>query len=154
MSQVLNVSKDLIIYEGGETKIGTCAIIRRNGKYLLGKRSAINSKGLPRKGAGSWGLMGGKCDVGETPRAAIIREVLEECGLIVYACTFLGNYFDGEYDDYAFAVQVKDSSHLIPAEGEVDEIGWFSLNEMKSMEIFEATQLSLDLLIKYGLIKE
>ncbi len=49
------------------------AIITKNGKYLLLKRSPI-APHYPNK----WDFPGGKLDSGETPVEAIIREVKEE----------------------------------------------------------------------------
>lgn len=45
--------------------------------FLFGKRSSAVNKG------GSWNFFGGRVDQGETPRAALARELLEEAGLLV-----------------------------------------------------------------------
>jgi len=37
----------------------------------------------------SWGLVGGKCDDGENAFSALIREALEETGLIITKATLL-----------------------------------------------------------------
>lgn len=55
----------------------TAAIIRRNGKVLIAKRSSTSS--LPNK----WEFPGGKIDDGETPEECLKRELQEEFDIIV-----------------------------------------------------------------------
>ncbi len=50
------------------------AVIEHDGKYLF-----IQENHLPDKG--KWNLPGGKLDMGEDPREAVVREVHEEAGL-------------------------------------------------------------------------
>ena len=50
----------------------TAAIIERNGKILIAKRSSNSS--LPNK----WEFPGGKIDEGETPEECLTRELKEE----------------------------------------------------------------------------
>ncbi len=47
--------------------------------FLFGKRSLAVNKG------GAWNFFGGRVDAGETPRAALTRELLEEAGLLIEA---------------------------------------------------------------------
>lgn len=47
----------------------------KTGKFLLGKRSTLVRK------AGLWDFFGGHLDPGESPRAAVLRELAEETGL-------------------------------------------------------------------------
>src|SRR5665648_141011 len=54
------------------------AIIEKDGKFLLGKRSQNESHA-----AGYWAAIGGGVNSGETFENALIREVMEEVGLIV-----------------------------------------------------------------------
>lgn len=59
------------------SQAGVWAIIHcpKTGTFLLGKRSAkVNKPGL-------WNFFGGHIDAGETPRAALIRELTEEAGI-------------------------------------------------------------------------
>jgi 8-oxo-dGTP diphosphatase len=55
----------------------TAAIIRRNGKVLIAKRSSTSS--LPNK----WEFPGGKIDDGETPEECLKRELQEEFDIVV-----------------------------------------------------------------------
>src|SRR5204862_32029 len=58
--------------------------------FLLTRRA----KGLRAHG-GQWALPGGRCDAGETPLAAALRELEEELGLTLGAGAMLG-----ALDDY------------------------------------------------------
>ena len=60
-------------YGGGP--LATVCFLRRNGKVLLQERAP------GRVWAGRLNGPGGKIDIGETPRTAIVREVAEETGL-------------------------------------------------------------------------
>jgi 8-oxo-dGTP diphosphatase len=54
-------------------------LIGRGGRYLVRRRPPL--PGSPM--AGVWEFPGGKCEPGESPEAATIRECLEEAGLAV-----------------------------------------------------------------------
>lgn len=56
---------------------GVWAIIycSSTGNFLFGKRSALVNK------PGLWNFFGGHIDPGETPRAALLRELAEEAGI-------------------------------------------------------------------------
>jgi 8-oxo-dGTP diphosphatase len=51
-----------------------CAIIERDGKFLVAKRSQAQSHG------GFWEFPGGKIDPGEDAENALVREITEELG--------------------------------------------------------------------------
>jgi 8-oxo-dGTP diphosphatase len=53
------------------------------GRLLLIKRGH-------EPGAGLWSLPGGRIEPGETDQQAVIREILEECGLVVTCGRLLG----------------------------------------------------------------
>jgi phosphatase NudJ len=60
-----------------------CAVVERDGKYLL-----LQENHQPDKG--TWNLPAGKLEIGEEPLEAVIREVKEESGLAFHAESFLG----------------------------------------------------------------
>ncbi len=57
--------------------VSACALIDADGRVLLAKRPA----GRPL--AGLWEFPGGKVEPGETPEAALVRELYEELGIKV-----------------------------------------------------------------------
>jgi 8-oxo-dGTP diphosphatase len=61
----------------GVTRVAAAVIVRGDGQVLLAQRPA----GKPY--AGYWEFPGGKLEPGETPRAALDRELAEELGLVV-----------------------------------------------------------------------
>jgi 8-oxo-dGTP diphosphatase len=63
----------------------TAAIIERNGRILIAKRSSNSS--LPDK----WEFPGGKVEVGETPEQCLCRELKEEFDIEVTIGDFVGS---------------------------------------------------------------
>ena len=63
----------------------TAAIMERNGKIFIAKRSS-NSR-LPNK----WEFPGGKVEVGETPEQCLRRELKEEFDIEVTIGDFVGS---------------------------------------------------------------
>ena len=61
----------------------TAAIIERDGKIFLAKRSSTSS--LPDK----WEFPGGKVEVGESPEECLARELLEEFDIFVMVGNFV-----------------------------------------------------------------
>ena len=57
--------------------VAACALIDEDGRVLLTRRP----EGKPM--AGLWEFPGGKIDAGETPEAALVRELREELGITV-----------------------------------------------------------------------
>lgn len=62
--------------------IGVAALILKEGRMLLIKRSQEPSKGM-------WSIPGGRLELGETVSEAVKREVLEECGVQIEIVRFL-----------------------------------------------------------------
>src|SRR5512145_1179713 len=57
--------------------VAACALVDPDGRVLLARRPA----GKPL--AGLWEFPGGKIEPGETPEAALVRELDEELGIVV-----------------------------------------------------------------------
>jgi mutator protein MutT len=56
--------------------VGVAAIVVENARFLLVRRRNAPAQGL-------WAFPGGRLELGESLHAAVCREVLEECGLVV-----------------------------------------------------------------------
>jgi 8-oxo-dGTP pyrophosphatase MutT (NUDIX family) len=61
----------------GATRDGSLARVAEGTVLLLRRNPALSFHG------GAWVFPGGRCDPGETPRTAAVRETLEESGLVV-----------------------------------------------------------------------
>ncbi|NTV08974.1 MAG: NUDIX hydrolase [Chlorobium limicola] len=118
------------------TKATVAAIIAPNGKtrstVLLTRRNVNPFKGF-------WCLPGGHIDQGETALAAVIREVAEETGLIFTDPTFLcfSDEIFPQYNFHAVALAFYGTAsgtlRLMPEE--VDEYGWFTIDEALSLQL-------------------
>ena len=117
---------------GNYQKVAAHAFIKRDGKFLVTKRSPQNDY-KPNE----WDIPGGTIEFGETPEEALKREVLEEVGLVInilrplFVYSFMSNpqrhqfqivyeceYVSGEvklnpeeHDDYTWA-EIKDLDDL------------------------------------------
>jgi 8-oxo-dGTP diphosphatase len=78
--------------------VAACALIDSDGRVLLARRPE------GKKMAGLWEFPGGKLNPGETPEAALIRELKEELGIDVSAACLA---------PFAFASHAYDQFHLL-----------------------------------------
>jgi ADP-ribose pyrophosphatase YjhB (NUDIX family) len=126
----------------------TAIIIEKDGKFLLIKRANPPEKGF-------WAVPGGHVDSGESIFQAAKREAKEEVG-------------DVEVEEKPFHVFVHDigighrhKAHFFkgklirePRAGtDAEEVRWFSIEEMKGVELTHYTKKILNIML-YGDIKE
>ena len=107
------------------------AVVERDGRYLLGRRPEEKRHG------GLWEFPGGKLDEGESADDAARRELAEELALEVV-----------RVDDSLHAIDDVGAPfvihfHPVRAEGEPqaiehDEVGWFSVDELRAMPLAPA----------------
>jgi 8-oxo-dGTP diphosphatase len=117
----------------------TCAIIRRNGSYLVAQRAASMSRPL------QWEFVGGKIHEGETPEQCIVREVKEELCLDVRVTQRLADHVYS-YDDKTVC--------LIPFECEItggslqllehNDGGWKTPEQMRTLDWCSADRAIVD----------
>src|SRR5438105_3483011 len=67
----------ILVNEEAVVQVAAAVILRRDGQVLLAQRP------VGKVYAGYWEFPGGKCEPGESPRAALDRELREELGLSV-----------------------------------------------------------------------
>jgi 8-oxo-dGTP diphosphatase len=78
--------------------VAAVALVDENGRLLLGQRP--EGKNL----AGLWEFPGGKVEVGESPEAALVRELHEELGITVE---------EGALKPFQFASHAYEEFHLL-----------------------------------------
>ena len=77
-----------------------------------------------------WNLPGGGVESGETPWAAVTREVFEETSLSIEPTQLLGIYVKPDSDDIVFSFRCEVRSGTIVLTDEADQISWFTLADL------------------------
>lgn len=109
--------------------VSAVALIDIDGRVLLAQRPEGKSM------AGLWEFPGGKIEVGETPEAALIRELNEELGIDTWAsCLAPLTFASHSYDDFhlmmpLFACRKWDGTPR-PREGQT--LKWVKPTEMRN----------------------
>ena len=122
-------------------RVAAYALVVRNEQVLLTRISARGHH------SGSWTLPGGGVDHGESPREALEREMVEECGI---ACTvgvlldvhdahFSGTAPSGRHEDFhavhlVFEAEVAPNSEprVVEVDGTTDAVAWVPLDQVGS----------------------
>ena len=106
-------------------------LIEQAGRFLIRKRP--NAPGSPMPGL--WEFPGGKCELDETPEAAVVRESLEETGLVVRVTdlrrTVTHHYPHGLIELHYFDC-VADDSTSEPLDG--SGFLWVDASELPNLE--------------------
>ena len=77
------------------TLVVACALVDGDGRVLVAERPAGKNM------AGLWEFPGGKVETGETPEAALIRELKEELSIdVTAACLAPLSFASHAYDDF------------------------------------------------------
>ncbi|MBV2364973.1 NUDIX domain-containing protein [Streptomonospora nanhaiensis] len=115
---------------------GAVAVITNDaGELLLHLRDDIPTITWP----GHWSVLGGGCDPGESPRAAIVRELQEEAGLALPPDAFTELF---EVPDVhgsgqlitVFAVQWNGDAQALPL-GEGVKLDWVAPDQLPGLTI-------------------
>lgn len=124
-------------------RLGAYALIRRADTVLLGR---VSPRGFH---TGAWTLPGGGVAHGESPRAAVVREVREEAGVdctvgelvAVHDEHFSGTAPSGRFEDFhavalVFEANVPDGvePHVVETDGTADAAAWVPVSEIESGE--------------------
>ena len=119
------------------------AILRRDGKFLLGQRPEGKSQ------AGKWEFIGGKVEAGETLEAALVRECREEISLGIHVLG-LRTAVTHEYSDRIVHLTLLDCEPLPgcePVALEHQRIGWFTSAEIATLPLSAADAELLPIVI-------
>lgn len=123
------------------------AVIRRSSDSE--KRVLVVRRGPGQSGAGFWEFPGGKVEKGETPEAALIREIDEELRLQIRVGELIGE-LDFPYPSKTIRLRVywaevqKESLQLT----EHDAFKWCLPREILVDELSEADRPFLDLILQ------
>ncbi|WP_395656867.1 (deoxy)nucleoside triphosphate pyrophosphohydrolase [Nocardioides sp.] len=103
------------------------AAIIRDGRVLAARRTA------PPATAGRWELPGGKVEPGETPEAALVREIVEELACTIAVTGWLpGQVAIGER--HVLTVAVAELVAGEPQPHEHDAVRWLAAGELGSVD--------------------
>ncbi len=108
--------------------VSAVALIDVDGRVLLAQRPEGKSM------AGLWEFPGGKVEPGETPEAALVRELNEELGIDTWSsCLAPLTFASHSYDDFhllmpVFACRKWDG---IPTPQEGQKLAWVAPNKMR-----------------------
>ena len=108
--------------------VSAVALIDPDGRVLLAQRPEGKSM------AGLWEFPGGKVEAGETPEAALIRELQEELGIDTWSsCLAPLTFASHSYDDFHLLMPLficrKWNGTPIPREGQV--LKWVRAKDLR-----------------------
>lgn len=116
----------------------TAAVIEKEGKVLLARRSPSGSAG------GKWEFPGGSIEPGETPEQCLVRELREELGIESRVGEFIAS------SRVAFGTSSLEllAYRVLSFTGEVrtvvhEEVRWVKPGELSSFDLAEADRLLL-----------
>lgn len=135
-------------------RLAAYALVVRDDHVLL---TRISARGFH---SGSWTLPGGGVDHGEGPRAALVREVREECGLEctvgevveVHDVHFGGTAPSGRHEDFhavhlvfAATVPADAEPRVVEVDGTTDAVAWVPLADVRSgaVEVLDVVRAAL-----------
>jgi 8-oxo-dGTP diphosphatase len=121
------------------------AVIRHEHRFLLCKRPEHKRHG------GLWEFPGGKCEVGESDKAAIARELLEELGVIT---TNVGRELLAlnDPDSPFLIVFIEVSIEGTPVCKEHPELAWYALDELGAIRLAPSDKRFVDALISRAVL--
>ena len=137
MSKSIHVAVGVIIATNEEQEI----------QYFLTKRLASAHQG------GKWEFPGGKVESGESVAQALSRELKEEINIEILTCqaltTINHTYHEKNGDDKQVCLEVfiVDNYVGLPSAQEGQGQGWFSLDELQTLDFPAANQVIIEKLI-------
>jgi ADP-ribose pyrophosphatase YjhB (NUDIX family) len=137
-------------------RIAAYAVIRRDDAVLL---TRISGRGHH---TGAWTLPGGGIDHGESPSAALAREVAEECGvpctvgdlLGVHDVHFSGTAPSGRHEDFhgvhlvfAATIAADAEARVVEIDGTTDAVAWVPVADVEAgaVEVLDVVRHALAL---------
>ncbi|MFL5576241.1 MAG: NUDIX domain-containing protein [Gemmatimonadaceae bacterium] len=106
------------------------AVLHRRGQILLGRRSTARGW-LP----GVWDLPGGHCEAGETPEAALVRELGEELGITARRWEHLTTAEEAGVALHVYRVDQWNGTPWNARPDEHDAIAWMSARDACALRL-------------------
>lgn len=126
--------------------VATSIALVKDGKILLAKRKIEPEKG-------KWDILGGFVDSGESIEESVVREMKEETNLDVEIEEYLGSVSDiygGRPSlPVLFKVKMKNKNQVPIPQDDVEDLKWFSLNEIPSNLAFKNVKVIIEKVKKY-----
>lgn len=123
-------------------ELATLCYVRKNEKTLMIHR--IKKENDMHRG--KWNGLGGKLKPGETPEECVVREVREECGLLIKNPLLKGLLtfpaFDG-FDDWYVFVFVATEFEGELTDSEEGDLQWISDSELSELNLWEGDRIFL-----------
>ncbi len=124
----------MINNKGSQRKIVIAAVIRKDNKFLLGKRSLHK-----KQGAGYWSPISGRIEAGESDQDAVVREVFEEIGIKVRPIKKITEF--ATHDKLCWIhwwlVDIVEGEAYLKND-EHSELRWVTIEEMRNLSpVFE-----------------
>ena len=128
--------------------VGVGALIFNDqGKILLAQRGP-----KARNEQGKWEIPGGKVEYGEKLEEAIVREVLEETGVVVRVKKLLkisDHILSAEKQHWVsptYICEIVSGTPSIQEPEKSTQLGWFTLAEAKKLDLAEVTKQDIQFL--------
>ena len=123
----------------------TAAVIEREGKVLLARRSRSGSA------AGKWEFPGGSIEPGETPEQCLARELREELGIE----SRVGEFIASSRVSFGKSSLELLAYRVLSFSGDVrtvvhDEVRWVAPKDVSSFDLAEADRLLLPKVFSLG----
>jgi len=112
--------------------VSACALIDADNRVLIAKRPAGKAM------AGLWEFPGGKVEVGETPEAALIRELQEELQITTWeSCLAPLSFASFSYETFhlLMPLYVCRKWQGVPQSAEGQELKWVRANRLREFDM-------------------
>ena len=113
---------------GSSRNIVSCFVFDQEGRLLLLQRHRDDW------GGGLWATPAGGIDEGETPEAAMLRELYEETGLVITDIEYLGKHRvtmpHGSVDMMTYKTHVAASGDIVLRPDEHEACRWFVVDSL------------------------
>jgi mutator protein MutT len=123
----------------GRVQVVVIGIIRKGNTFLMTKRQDRESRFN-----GKWQLPGGGLEVEETIPECLKRELVEETNIEIGSYTFVPRVEEDIRDNwhgvfFNFLCTMKDEDQEVKVNSEASAYGWFTLEEIRKLDIIPHT---------------